>query len=230
MRADAESQLVALGLLPAGGGLPLNVYSLARNIQSEAGSGSIAERGAMAQAALNRARRDGISISHLTMRNGTRYARQSGRNPRVASSQDPRWSDIVLAALTLEGRLEGQFGGVTHYFSPKVQDSMHAAGRTSSDRWAIYDRWARSWGYAWVGPIPGVDPEKQFLMVDVGQAAPGWADAYARGKWQLAHPRGREPMIYCQQAPSAAGTGWLVAVVGASALAAAGIYFYRETR
>lgn len=223
MRASVDAQLHELGLFRPHDTLSLDAYSIARNIQSEASTGSLAEKAAIAQSALNRARRDGISISQLTMRDGTRYARQMGRNPRVASSQDPTWQDVVLAIMALRGELQGTAKGATHYFSPKVQDSLYRQGRVSSDRWDIYNRWTKSWGYAWVGPIGGIDPHKQFLMREVDKDSPEFWAMHEAGKRSLAGPGGRAGCPI----PKA---GVAIGVLGVGALVASSIYLYRRLR
>lgn len=190
LRAYTETMYKSLGLWPGDRALPLDVYSLARNIRSEAGSGSISEKVAMAAVAMNRMRDQDKTMSQMTMRNGTRYARQSGQNPSVASSQDPRWEEIVIADLAMRGTFGDWVRGAVLYFSPNDQDGLYRAGRVKDDRWDIYERWSSGWGsstngYAWIGPLAGVNHNEQFLMRKLKKIDPAWREMYALGKLAL---------------------------------------------
>lgn len=190
LRAYTEDAVKRLGLMDAGRDLSLDAYSLARNVRSEAGSGSLPEKVAMAQVAINRMRAQGKTISQMTMRDGRWYAQQSGQNPSVATSKDPSWEDIVIAEMALWGIFEGWADGAVLYYSPNDQDGLYRAGRVKDDRWAIYERWTHDWGsrtdgYAWVGPLPGVNHNEQFLMRPVKQKDPAWRIAYDAGRAAL---------------------------------------------
>lgn len=215
MRAAVERQLHAAGLLEQGRALSSEVYSLARNVASEAGGGSFGERVAMAEAGVNRARLEGVSIDRLMMRDGKLYGRQSGSNPRVASSKDPTWVDLVIADLAITGQTGAYTRGATHYFSPDAQDSLFRTGRVPDDRSRIYERWTKTYGLMWVGPIPGIDPSEQFLMVDVGTSHPLFSQQYRAG---LAALRGDDPGAALCVDPPAGGA--VVAVIGGLALVA----------
>lgn len=240
MRARTETRIKSLGLYPRDRRLTLDAYTIARNIKSEAGNDSIAEKVLIAQAAITRSRVEGKSISHsrLTMRNGRNYAKQSGTNPAVATSHDPTWEEIVIAEMALHGTF-GDFGrGGTLYFSP---NDMGGKSKVLE----IYERWTHNWGntktgLAWVGPLPGVNPRHQFLLRKVPILSKEWKDAYAAGKLAvlylgvpataLARPC-REPEAIAVKTFSAMGfLGWLMigAFFGGSAAIFTASYFGAE--
>lgn len=210
MRARTEEQL--------GRPLSLDAYSVARNVASEAGEGTLAEKIAIAEAAVNRARADGISISRLVMKDGRRYAKQSGLNPRVASSQDPMLEDLVAAELALAGRTGRLARGATHYFAPRYY------GETSLRE--LFQRWASGWGsptmgLAWVGPIAGVRPRSQFFMRATTKS--GASSAYQAGLEAALYGEA-PPEELCQK--SSAGT--VVAFLGLAALGGAAWYLWKR--
>lgn len=187
MRAAVESKLHATGLYTRP--LSLDAYSVARNIASEAGTDADpAEKIAIGEAAVNRARRDEMSIARLTLKDGRWYARQRGKNPRVASSRDPQLEDVIAADLVLDGRTGNFARGATHYFSPRGMDWLFREGRTDSDRWDVFERWTKSFGLAWVGELPGINPETQFLMKDADPGSAYWERQYAAGRTALSEP------------------------------------------
>lgn len=192
MRSRTEARIKALGLRPAGWSLPLDVYSIARNIRSEAGTGAsnIPIKVVYAEAALTRANSDKGSISALTMKDGKHYAKQSGSNPSVATSKDPTWDDIVIAELAMAGKLGNFSRGTTHYFSPRIMDVWHAKGK-GKDALATFETWSHGWnstrdGWIWVGELPGIDHREHFLMKKVLLKSPEWKFWYPIGKRALA--------------------------------------------
>lgn len=215
MRARASAQ--------AGRAIPLDVYSLARNVASETGSrGTFGEKVAIAEAALNRARRDGVSISRLTMRDGARYARQRGTNPAVATSRDPTWLDLVVASLALAGRTGDFAKGATHYFAPSAYSATEVR--------ALYDRWTSGWGsettgLVWVGPLADVRPRKQLLFRPISKRDPLWRAMYEPGL--VAALTGEDaPARLCQRDAG----GRAAMALGLSALGLAAWYYLRGRR
>lgn len=161
MRGRTEERLRALGLYRPTDRLTLEAYAMARNIASEAGQGSGAEKLAIGEVLLNRARR-GKGVTSLTLKDGSFFARQRGSNPPVSSVRDPNWEDIVAAELVLTGRSGNISRGATHYFSPRAMDFLFRREQVRRDRFGLYDSWSRS--LVWVGYVPGVDLERQFFM------------------------------------------------------------------
>jgi hypothetical protein len=221
MRAGAERKLRSLGLsMP----LSLDAYIMARNIKSEAGSGSLAEKVAIGEALVNRSRRDHKSLAQIAMRDGNWFAAQSGSNPAMSTRQDPGLVEIAIANLVLSGQTGGLARGATDYFSPKSY--------SFADRMAIYEdrvgsRDSSRTGLAWIGPVPGVDPWEQFFMVTVPKTSPTWATQAVAGRQVLAE-RGAadQPLAICT--PSGSGAGF--ALVGGLALLAATLYAVPKLR
>lgn len=208
LRAYTEAAVKALGLYPHDRKLSLDAYSIARNVRSEAGSGSVPEKVAMALAAIDRARADKSTISKVTMKNGEAYARQSGVNPAVATSKDPTWEEIVIAELALLGTFGDYTHGATHYFSPNSMDGLHRREPSRyKDRFGTYATWTSGWGstregMAWVGPIAGIDPNEQFLMKRVLKSDPYWKQQYDAGLAMLKSRRAPEADVGpCSIAP-----------------------------
>lgn len=162
LRAATEVALHRLELYPPGKRLSMEVYAIARNIASEAGSGSATEKAIIAEVAFNRARHEGWTLGRVLMKDGTRFGRQRGQNPAVSTRRNPRWEDMVAAELVASGLVSELAAGATHYWSPRTIDWMHGEGRHRDDRWSLYERWSKWAG--WVGPIAGIDHNRQFLM------------------------------------------------------------------
>jgi len=240
MRARTEAQAKALGLYPAGKHLSLDAYSLARNIGSEVGSGTVVEKVFIANAALNRLKLgDKRSISDLVMRNGNRYAKQSGSNPSVASSKNPAWDELVIAEMALAGAFGDFGGGVTHYFNPRIMDAWGAAGKGKNAA-QTYETWSHGWGsdrygWMWVGPVPGIDTTEHMLMRRTAKGSAEWQAAYPLGKavMRQAGPEARAlpcpSLTALTSSPWAApiGLGLLTAV---TAVGLATLYRRRGTR
>ena len=191
LRARTEAQIKALGLRPASWHLPLDTYSIARNIRSEAGTGkaNIPIKVVYAESALIRARSDKGTISALTMKNSAHYGRQSGSNPSVATSKDPTWDDIVIAEMAVAGALNNFARGTTHYFSPRIMDVWAKQGK-SDDALTLFERWSHGWGstrdrLVWVGELPGIDHREHFLMRKISVHDPDWEKWYPIGKAAL---------------------------------------------
>lgn len=195
MARRVSNQLQSVGLLPLGQELPLETYAVARNVASEAGTGTIAEKVAIAEAAYHRAREAGRPMLSFMLKDGKYFGRQRGRNPAVATSRDPKWEDIAIASLVAQGKTDNFARGATHYFSPRAMDALHRKGRVDVDRWGLYERWTKSYGLAWVGPIPGINPHRQFLMREVPQESPLWQQQYEAGLRALQEPPPGEPPL-----------------------------------
>jgi hypothetical protein len=119
-------------------GLPLETYSLARAISSEAGSGTIKEQIGIAWAVKNEARRSGKSIFQITTKDG-RYQRQWGANPYVSSRQDPYERDAEIAQAVISGSQPDPTNSGTHFFNPVAQDRGFAKGDLTKNAKQILD-------------------------------------------------------------------------------------------
>jgi hypothetical protein len=183
MRAHVEGQLLASGLLPGPGSLSLAAYGVARNIAAEVGSGAGStpeEKVAIAEAAINRAR-SYSSVVRMLLKDGKWFGRQWGRNPPVATSQDPTLEELYVAQLAVTGQTGGFARGASHYYDPRAQDEGHARdpARYTKDARGIYESWTQG-GLAWVGDLPGIDPRRLFLLKKASGSA--WQAAYTAGK------------------------------------------------
>jgi hypothetical protein len=158
-------------------GLPLDVYALARLVNSEYGSGPPAAMVAIAEAARNRAKLLGQSIAHmLTYEKDSSdsgfFGRQSGR--WAATTLDPTQKTVLAARMALEG--SNYAGGALWFFSPKAQDGGTQAGQTlKDDAIEIIERWGIKGGQKWISSAPlyreGVDPYKLMIFGKVSAPA-----------------------------------------------------------
>lgn len=182
MRVAAAAKLAAMGL-PAN--LSLNAYALARYMQSEVGSGSIEERVAVGEAAVNRAKLRGKSVADLLLRaqapthpnydyfgpihGGSVETAPYGR--WAATSKDPSVSTALLAMLVESGRSDNFSNGADD------QDGLEYF----SDPEGKVRKMATTGDY-WVGPLVGVNPWHTFLSRHYGNVSAADAAALlARG-------------------------------------------------
>lgn len=193
MRATTEANLHASGLYPPGKRLDLQTYIMARNIGSEAGSSATgAEKLVMGEALIHRARQDGKTFAQIALFNGTRFGAQLGKNPAVATARDPFFEDIVAAELVMSGASGNLGRGATHYFSPNGMDFMKRTGKGTRDRFDLYDEWTSGGDLlTWVGYVPGINIDRQFLLRKMPKTAAGRAESARMkplGRQALANP------------------------------------------
>lgn len=175
MRANAETQLRAAGW---GGSLSLEAYTLARYMQGEVGSGTIEERVAVGEAAINRARREklGSVLDLLLYRQPQGHPNRGWYGPIhgpsgvssapygrwATTSADPTVATLVLADFVASGK-SGNFARDAddqdgpEYWISQGQGALHNYVRTEASR-----------GQYWVGPLPGVDHWRTFLQFTPG--------------------------------------------------------------
>lgn len=193
MRATTESNLHASGLYPPNKRLDLQTYIMARNIASEAGSRATgAEKLVLGEALIHRSRESGKSFAQIALFNGTRFGAQVGKNPAVATAQNPAFEDIVAAELVMSGESGNLGRGATHYFSPNGMDARKNKGIDSRGRFGLYDQWTSGGDLlTWVGYVPGINTDRQFLLKKLPKTAAGRAE-HARmrplGRQALANP------------------------------------------
>jgi hypothetical protein len=190
MRASAEAWLTknAPQVIPMiGGSLSQEVYTFARYMHSEVGSGTIEERVAVGEAAVNQAiRRAGLTgdfwskLNKMLLPNGKygaihvygSYCPSIGKtdgcnaaNRWAATTRDPSVMAILLANLVVS-RQSGDFAnGAQTQWGPDALSWAKAGNFTTTNvinfvRSAASDSQGR---YYWVGPLPGVDPWHTFL-------------------------------------------------------------------
>lgn len=217
--------------MAAKAGVSLPVYTLARYMQSEVGSGTIEERVAVGEAAVNRARLAGTDIlARLLYRQPAGHPNRGYFGPIhgpggtstapygrwAATSKDPSPQTLALAELVLSGR-SGNFArgaddqnGLEYFSNPAANVRGQAAE-----------------GDYWVGPLPGVDHMRTFLYRHYDNLSPNEAaallqrglDAVAAGRptWKIDCVDGGSGLPGLQ-----AGSGPLIAgiiLVGSLALA-----------
>lgn len=156
MRAGAERQLQSSGFWPADKPLSLATYTLARYMHSEVGDGTVEERVAVGEVAVNQAKLRGQDVnglllftqpSHLYGEINCPSGRNTGRF--AATSRDPSILTALLADLVMSGLDENinlgaddQDGLEFQRFFPVPMDRILSEAQQGS---------------YWVGPIPGVD-------------------------------------------------------------------------
>jgi hypothetical protein len=167
MRASAEKQLQASGFWPADKPLTLLTYTLARYMHSEVGDGTVEERVAVGEVAVNQAARRKTDVNGLLL--FTQPSKLYGEinvpghgnigNRFAATSRDPSVLTTLLADLVMSGKSENinlgaddQDGLEFRAFFPVPMERVlcEAFGKKRTGC-------TQSGGSYWVGPIPGVD-------------------------------------------------------------------------
>jgi hypothetical protein len=194
MRAASEAWLAhsapqALAMI--GGSLSLLAYTFARYMHSEVGSGTIEERVAVGEAAVNQAkRRAGMLSSWHAKLNGMllpngmygaihapdAYCASIGMGPDcnaarrwAATSRDPSVMALLLAHLVVTEASDGFALGAETQWGPeylKNPDGSRMKSGTTQARVESFVRYAASDNggrYYWVGDLPGVDPWHTWL-------------------------------------------------------------------
>lgn len=193
MRAKAEDWLARnataiLGLI--GGKLDLTTYTLARYLHSEVGTGTIEERVAVGEAAVNQAtKRAGMlgdwvkKLNQMLLPNGMygaihapdAYCASLGMKPMcnpakrwAATTRDPTILSILAAHLVASGSSGGIAQGAETQWGPDAfKFSSDGSKINSADqvrRFVNSVAKSNDQRYYWVGPIPGVDPWHTFLV------------------------------------------------------------------
>jgi hypothetical protein len=186
MRTDAERQLRRLAPEAFGGRLSLETYTLARYMQSEIGDGTIEERVAVGEAAVNRAKLERLPRGVLDL---LLYRQKNPSHPNygfygpihdtkegcaarglrefcapfgrwASTRQDPTVLTLLLADLVMSGR--------SGNFARGADDQSDLFNRKAyPDPVATLRRWANEGRY-WVGPLVGVDHRRTFLTRQYG--------------------------------------------------------------
>jgi hypothetical protein len=187
MRARAEQFMRAHGYQI---NVDLPTYTLARYMHSEVGSGTIEERVAVGEAAVNRARLEklpqGVVSLLLYRQPSKRYGeiQRGGTGRWAATSRDPTILTLLLANLITSGQ-SGNFND-----GADDQDGLEYITYFPSADWKVRDEAKR--GKYWVGPLPGVDHWKTWLWRTYG-VSPNTAQGMAllqRGLNEVARCQG----------------------------------------
>jgi hypothetical protein len=217
LRKQAESFLRAAGQWSRLRALPLDTYSLARNIRSEHGSGNVEEKVAIAEAARNEAARRNKSVTELLLINNkgrSLYGRQN-QGRFAGTSIDPTVGDIKIADYVLRKRTNLSYGA-TKYLHP---------GGMGDRLFTVLNDWAKS--NVWVGHIPGILTHKQFMMrrVQPGEDLALVAQRNAEGFAALRQKS--SPTLVADVCPAPASPLLRVAGIGlASAAVVAGVTMF----
>ena len=231
-----------------GRAVSLEAYTLARYVTSEVGTRSVAERVAVAQAAVNRVKNTeglGSVLNLLLYRQPTGHPNRGYYGPIhgselsapygrwAATSRDPALSNIIIAIDVLNGTIPTSFAkGADDQYGPEIlvrkqglEVTQNGVRRRGGER------------RYWVGPLPGVDHQRTFLYTtrkDVDPTSELGRALIARGVAAIAAPRPdwtRLPTCAASWAPKF-GTGfgaWGI-IVGALFLALGGVAFAKAFR
>jgi hypothetical protein len=173
MRAAAQTRLAQLGYPRA---LSLETYTLARYMQGEVGGGTVEERVAVGEAAVNRARRENLPMGVLSL---LLFRQKEGHPNRgwygpihgvgtgtstapygrwATTSADPTVLTTLLADLVMSGESDNFSRGADDQDGPEYWIPQ---GQTSLNN---YVKRLASEGKYWVGPLPGIDHWHTFLQ------------------------------------------------------------------
>jgi hypothetical protein len=160
----------------------LEAYTLARYLATEVGNGTVEEKIAVAQAAVNRARYveklpRGI-LDLLLYRQRPGHPNYGWYGPIhgpagvatapygrwAATSKDPTYGDIILALALVDGVFDGFNKGADD------QDGLEYRNAFANPEWTVRDRGSKR--RYWVGPLPGVDHWRTFLWRSLPEVAP----------------------------------------------------------
>lgn len=178
MRASAEQVLRAWGQWSIWRSLPLTVYTLARYIASEVGSGTPEERVAVGMASINRVRLEGLRDVNALL-----LYRQGAGNPHrgyygpihgdgssapygrwASTARDPTVGDVLIADFLLRDGDQGWARG-----ADDQADVTNTAFYTNPPATVRSFGAKRSY---WVGPLPGVDHRVTYLFTKRPDIAP----------------------------------------------------------
>lgn len=183
IRAKAEAWLAKnypQVLAQIGGRLSLDVYTFARYMHSEVGSGTVEERVAVGEAAYNRSRRWNRSIYNMLTPSGfygpihapDAYCESLGydctNKSRVCCAPYKRWAStardpsimsLLLASLVVSGGSGDFTNGADDQAGPQAWIKQGQAKLTN------YVKYLANNGKFWAGPIPGIDHWHTFLTI-----------------------------------------------------------------
>jgi hypothetical protein len=222
MRASAEQQLAQLGFPRS---LSLETYTLARYMHGEVGNGTVEERVAVGEAAVNRAKLERTTVNGLLLfrqpqghPNRGRYGPIHGVGAGVSTapygrwattSVDPTLTTLLLADLVMSGKTYDFSNGADDQDGPEAwinqgQASLHGYVKNLANR-----------NKFWVGPLPGIDHWHTFLQFTAGPLADK-ATLLQRGLEALTLPAQRPKwpadLPLCSK-PAGGALLWTVAVL-----------------
>lgn len=219
MRAAAEAKLRAAGYVSS---LSLDAYTLARYMQGEVGNGTIEERVAVGEAAVNRAKRERTTITGLLLYrqpighpNRGFYGPIHGLGTGVSTAPYGRWATTAADPTLLTLLLANLVANGDTNFANGADDQDGPEAWISQGQTALnnYVRRLAASGKYWVGPLPGVDHWRTFLQITPGIPASSVAGQalIARGIEALTLPARRPQwgnLPVCSRAASEGGLTW----------------------
>jgi hypothetical protein len=169
MRLNAEAQLRVAGYLS---NLSLETYTLARYMQGEVGSGTIEERVAVGEAAVNRAKLENKRsvLDILLYRQAVGHPNRGYYGPihgtsGVTTAPYGRWATTnadpsILTTLLADLVTSGKSGN----FSRGADDQDGIEYASAFPNIPSYVKNLANRGKFWVGPLPGIDHWHTFLQ------------------------------------------------------------------
>lgn len=136
--------------------ITLDELTVSRLIASES-NGSLQEQACIGDAELNRAERKGRSVTtHLT--GGTNvYGAQGGIRP-AATRQHSTRRHLAIARAVMHGDSRGISRGAERFFSPRVQDRLHAKYKAGLTPGRVHSCRAQGTLRAWSFDLPECEP------------------------------------------------------------------------
>jgi hypothetical protein len=175
MRANAELQLKRLAPELFSGKLSLEAYTLARYMQSEVGSGTIEERVAVGEAAVNQAKLRGKTVLNVLLYNqGPGHPNYGFYGPihgpdGVNTAPYRRWASTRLDPTVLTLLLANLVAtGASGNFARGADDQSDMFNRKAYPNPVGTLQNAAKNGNYWVGPLPGVNHQHTFLFRKYG--------------------------------------------------------------
>ena len=175
MRANAETQLRRLAPELFSGKLSLEAYTLARYMQSEVGTGTIEERVAVGEAAVNQAKLRGKTVLNVLLYNqGAGHPNYGFYGPihgpdGVTTAPYRRWASTRLDPTVLTLLLANLVAtGASGNFARGADDQSDLFNRKAYPDPVATLRGAASRGSYWIGPLPGVNHQHTFLFRKYG--------------------------------------------------------------
>lgn len=139
----SPDELAAAAAAVVGRPVSVDAYALARMVRSEAGSGSVRARQAVAWVAINDAGERWSLLYTLTVNNrrpANKFGQQLGG--RYATSRDPYENDLAIAEAVLAREVSDPTGGATKFVHRGAFGKQEGTGSYES----VVQRWGRE-GY-----------------------------------------------------------------------------------
>ena len=166
LRVAAEKSMRLMNVWPKDKPLPLAVYSLARNIASDADKGSIEERVVVGEITLNESARLKTDPTALLLMNKIKlsYYGAADQGRFASTHQDPTVGHVLIAAFILAGQTDNFSRGTTAYIKPNTINNDTRLIAFLGEKFA-----SNKWG--WVGHFPNVNIRHLFGLIPMTDAS-----------------------------------------------------------